>query len=160
MIVSAKRAWLYLPALLIAAGCSGTKVVISASGVTTYRIVSRLQKCAPYQPALDPGVAPPRLVRKKRLRMAGIAGLPYACVTFTVNVDGNLEGVRVESTNDDQAAAAFVRTLTAGAWKPARKEGEPVAARIMRVFAVRRTLYSSPAYLDVHWYLTEDSPRR
>jgi hypothetical protein len=128
---------LVIPAVIVLAGCTTTH----PDPVATAR-----ERCAPYVIAGEPGVTPPKWTPEYMLpegrRSIGIAGRPasdesgWACLVYTVNSEGRVENVEVMATSSPGLGARAARSLSATVYEPARKNGETVPFRSMRIVAI------------------------
>jgi hypothetical protein len=126
---------LVIPAVIVLAGCTTTH----PDPVATAR-----ERCAPYVIAGEPGVTPPNWKPGSMLGGGGlIIGMGpasdesgWACLVCTVNSEGRVENIDVVATSSPDLGARAARSLSAMVYEPARKNGEPVPFRSMRIVAI------------------------
>jgi hypothetical protein len=128
---------LVIPAVIVLAGCTTTQ----PDPVATAR-----ERCAPYVIGGEPGVTPPKWKPESMLAEGllsiEMAGRPasdesgWACLVCTVNSEGRVENVEVVATSSPDLGARAARIFSATVYEPARKNGEPVPFRSMRIVAI------------------------
>jgi hypothetical protein len=117
---------LLVPAVALLAGCAGTM---------SDPIPSRdaaVAKCRSLGGSSTEGIQPPKLVKKGKSWRGFVLGSGgYACVQATVTVEGKLTEPEILSTDNKTFADAYAKSLSGFEYEPARKDGKPVAVKVV-----------------------------
>jgi hypothetical protein len=101
-----------------------------------------LDHCAEFREGLPPGVAPAELVHAPRPQPPPPegAGEAFACIEGEIDEEGRVGRTRVLRTNDEAFAALSLEAAQAHRYRPARRDGSPVAVRMVFAFSFRRNV--------------------